>query len=118
MSAELIFLPIALFAAAGTALRILASGHEQTDRQRAGTLAVNLVGAFLLGVVTNRFNGQELVIIGIGLLGSLTTFSSMIGQIVQAWENDEQRVAVGYLVASVVGGLFAAWVGLQLGDTI
>ena len=116
MTGLLLFATVGLFAAVGTGLRVLASTHETDNRQRLGTLAVNVAGALLLGFVTARFGDMTLAVVGAGLLGSFTTFSSMIGQTVQAWDNGARGNAVGYLIASVAGGLFAAWCGLQLGN--
>ncbi len=76
-----------------------------------GTLAVNVVGAFLLALLAHRSVGGD-VALGIGGLGALTTFSTLIDDLHDLWARDRFH-AVGYVGATMVLGVGAAWAGLQ-----
>jgi len=83
-----------------------------------GTLLVNVVGAFFLGVLTSRVarsRRPELAaaFLGVGALGAFTTFSTFVGQLgVMSLPK-----AMAYASASVVLGLAAAVAGIRLGGT-
>ena len=67
--------------ALGTAVRVLLTDLDAAfSRQVVGTLAVNVVGSFALGVLS-AFDGNTALIIGVGGLGALTTFSTFISQV-------------------------------------
>ena len=71
---------VATGAAVGAVLRYLA-GHLLDDRLPWGTILVNVVGSFLLGL----FSGLALAdgtaaLLGVGLAGALTTYSAFAVQ--------------------------------------
>jgi fluoride exporter len=84
------------------------------------TLLVNLAGSLLLGLylarrqraATARWSVQFWAI---GVLGSFTTFSAFGAEVFRLVEADAAVVAVGYVVASTVGGLAAALLGQRWG---
>lgn len=78
-----------------------------------GTLAVNLAGAFGLGLLEGAGTSARTVV-GVAALGSLTTFSTLVVEIHEIARTDRLR-AVGYALATVVGGVGLAWLGLRLG---
>jgi CrcB protein len=78
-----------------------------------GTLAVNLVGSFVLGLLVGQSDATTTVV-GVAGLGTLTTWSTFIAEVVTEAAVDRRRAA-GYFTASLVGGVGAAWLGLQLG---
>lgn len=97
------------------------------DRRGAGrpglplaTLLVNVSGSLLLGVVVGLADlGSAggpggLALIGIGFCGAFTTFSSFALDLVSLVEARAWVVLGQYVGASVVGGVGAAWFGLQL----
>ena len=107
----------------GTGLRLaidLALPH-QTDAFPWGTLALNVVGSFLLAVLvstlwTNPGTPPWLKAgLGAGLLGAFTTFSAVMVSLVALTASGHWMLAAGYLVASVVLGLVAAALGLSVG---
>jgi fluoride exporter len=53
--------------------------------------------------------------LGVGLLGSFTTFSALAVSLVALTSLNEWMLALLYLVASIALGLGAAWAGLRLG---
>lgn len=85
-----------------------------------GTLAVNLVGCFLVGLVFFLMQERYLVnqnvrtIILIGLLGGFTTFSSLGLQTFTLLQDNELALAALNMVASNVLGLFLVWAGYNL----
>jgi CrcB protein len=78
------------------------------------TLTVNVVGSFVLGLVTFAgVNGSALLLIGTGACGSFTTFSSFSFETVRLWETGEKRRAVGNATVNLVGAgaaIGVAWV--------
>ena len=97
-------------AAAGSIVRWLAIERLRTIRGGLGTIVVNVVGAFALGLAVG-LELDGLVIIGVAGLGSFTTFSTMALDFTVV----PQRDAAAYLVTTLVLGLLGAWLGLELG---
>ena len=85
-----------------------------------GTLAVNVIGGFLMGLfielLARRFDGSpELrLFIAIGILGGFTTFSSFSLDVVVLWERGELATALFYVLASVILSIGALFLGLWL----
>jgi fluoride exporter len=77
------------------------------------TFVVNIVGAFLLGYFTTRLlerlpvSAYRRPLLGTGLCGGLTTFSTMQVEIVRMIEHGHVGLAAGYTVTSIVVGLAA-----------
>jgi fluoride exporter len=84
------------------------------------TVAINIVGSFLLGLLAAEewFDRDVREGLGVGFLGGFTTFSTFSVQIVLDTDAGEPGRAFAYLVASVVGGVLAAAAGYVLGRRI
>jgi CrcB protein len=81
-----------------------------------GTLAVNLSGAFLLGLITGlALNGDALVLAGTATLGSYTTFSTWMLETHRLREEAQFAPAALNAVLSLVAGVGAAALGRALG---
>jgi CrcB protein len=81
-----------------------------------GTLAVNVSGAFLLGLLAGAaVEGDARLLLGAGLLGSYTTFSTWMVETQRIEEAGRRRIAIANLVLSVVLGLAAAAIGHAIG---
>jgi len=101
----------------GAVLRHLVGLAVEDDRFPLGTLTVNVIGSFALGLFTFLSLGDDvLLLLGTGACGSFTTFSSFAVDTVQLWEDDRPRVAAGYAVANIVGALLA--IGLAYALTL
>lgn len=111
-----------LLVAVGGALGVLARfgigrltlHHEQL---LWSTVAINIAGSFLLGLlVAEHWFGRDLREgLGVGFLGGFTTFSTFSVQAVLEVDAGEPGRALGYVAASVIGGLAAATAGYALG---
>jgi len=94
------------------------------DSSVAGTFAVNISGSFLLGLLTGMASAHSnwpveiRIFIGIGVLGSYTTFSTLSVATIQLAQRGEVANAVINLVASIVVGLAAAIAGIMLSKLI
>jgi CrcB protein len=80
------------------------------------TLAANLLGSLLLGVILGLGQRRPRLMLcgGIGFCGSLTTFSSWMLQLVQVLQQGRTSAALLLLVQSLLGGLLAVAAGLAL----
>jgi CrcB protein len=82
----------------------------------AGTLVVNVSGAFLFGLlVGSGVDGDARLLLGAGALGSYTTFSTWMVETQRIEEAGRRRIAVANVVLSIVLGLAAAALGHMLG---
>ena len=84
------------------------------------TLAVNIIGCFLMGVLTEamalRLNvtNEMRLFLTVGILGGFTTFSAFALDFVLLVERRDVIGATGYVLASVGLSLIACFVGLAL----
>ncbi|HEX7301569.1 CrcB family protein, partial [Lentzea sp.] len=76
-----------------------------------GTLAVNVLGCFLIGFIVGT---SWMPLLGIGFCGGLTTYSTFSYQTVELLEGEKYRSALLNVVVSVALGVGAAAVGLLL----
>ncbi len=85
-----------------------------------GTLVINLTGSLLLGLLagagaSGRLPPEALVILGAGLLGGYTTFSSASQEVVELFRDRRPVAGLVHSVAMVIGAVAAAAVGLAVG---
>lgn len=105
----------------GTGARLALDGAllHADDEFPFSTLIVNVVGAFALGYLVARLwptaPSWLRAGLGVGLLGSFTTFSAVAVSLVSLSAAGEWMPALAYLAATLVLGLSAAWLGLRLG---
>jgi CrcB protein len=78
-----------------------------------GTFTVNVVGSFVLGLVTFAGASTETIqLVGVGACGAYTTFSSFSVDAVRLWETDGRLFAGWYAAASLLGAV--AGIGLAV----
>jgi CrcB protein len=84
-----------------------------------GTLAVNLSGTALLGLLSGlALHGGALTLAGGGLLGSYTTFSTWMLDSERLAEHHSGRALVANLAGSLLLGLVAVALGRALGRAL
>ena len=84
------------------------------------TFTVNIVGAFLVGYFTTRLlerlplSSYRRPLLGTGLCGGLTTFSTMQVETLKMVEYRHYGLAAGYTCASIVFGFLAVYLATAL----
>ncbi|MEI6544042.1 MAG: fluoride efflux transporter CrcB [Methylococcales bacterium] len=119
---------IALGGACGAVVRFLMSSGLYQWLGRGfpyGTLAVNVVGSFLIGLLTEALILQRIAIaveyraaILVGFIGAFTTFSTFSLETIYLLEQGSFGKAGLNILVSVLGCLLAVWVGLLLGRSL
>jgi len=83
-----------------------------------GTLTVNVVGSFVMGVIVvllGHFSANRFApLLMTGMLGGFTTFSAFSLDAMTIWERGQHGLAAVYVVASVVLSLAAVFAGLYV----
>lgn len=85
-----------------------------------GTLAVNVLGSFALGVVAEAFSGATVLgtdarlVLGVGVMGGFTTYSSFNLEVLRLLELGQLGKAAAYLAATFAGCLIAGGFGIAL----
>jgi CrcB protein len=108
----------ALGTAARTGLSLLVTADPA--RWPWPTFTVNIVGAFLVGYFTTRLlerlplSSYRRPLLGTGLCGGLTTFSTMQVETLKMIEHRHYGLAVGYTCASIVFGFLAVYLATAL----
>jgi CrcB protein len=121
------FLLVCVGGAAGTAARYLVGGWAQRVLGAGfpyGTLAVNLIGSFLISVVVylgmdkGLFSADARLVLTTGVLGGFTTYSSFNFETLRLVQQGSAGLAAAYLALTVVGCLVAGAAGLLVGRLI
>lgn len=95
-------------------LRLFGSGFP------VGTLTVNVVGCFALGVFVELLalklsgSGPLRLLVATGMLGGFTTFSAFSLDVALLWDRGTVGIAAGYLLATVILSVLAMFAGLAL----
>ncbi len=108
----------------GAIFRFLVTGWVQ-DLSRSvhfpyGTLAVNVIGSFLLGFLVryaflyNAFSPETRLLIFIGFLGAFTTFSTFSNETFNLLADGAMMPAMMNILANMLLGLGAVWIGQAL----
>ncbi len=88
-----------------------------------GTLLINVSGAFVLGILAGLaahrgIPSSVVTVVGTGLLGAYTTFSTFSVDTVGLAERGRVRAVATNMGASIVLGLGAAAIGLVIGHSL
>ena len=118
------YLLIALFGAFGTVARFSVIQITPKIFQTVfpiGTISVNLLGCFLIGLVSGILDTKFISIdenfknyITIGFLGGFTTFSSFSQDFFNLINNSSYLLAFAYIFVSVFIGLLMFYIGDKL----
>lgn len=110
----------------GAPLRYLTDRAVQLRHDTAfpwGTLAVNVAGSLILGLLTGAVSAGAAsshlqLLLGTGLCGALTTYSTFSYETLRLAEDGAGFYAVANVVASVAAGLGAAFVGVSFAEAL
>ena len=85
-----------------------------------GTLIVNVLGSFLIGLLAARLSAFEAnhtlrLFLVTGLLGGFTTFSAFSLDAMTLWQRGDAGTAAAYILATLVLSLAAAPLGFLAG---
>lgn len=117
------FLLVACGSFLGGGIRFLVSKWVQLGCLSAfpyGTLAVNVLGCFLLGLLTglpwtgNLMNPSTKLILTTGFCGGFTTFSTFMNENATLMKDENYVSMVLYLFGSLALGMMAVLVGHQV----
>jgi CrcB protein len=119
---------VALGGAFGAVVRFLVSTGLYQWLGRGfpyGTLVVNVVGSFLIGLLTEAFFLQRVTLVFdyraailVGFIGAFTTFSTFSLETLYLIEQGSLTKAGLNIVVSVLGCLLAVWIGLLFGRSL
>lgn len=113
-------------AAVGAPLRYLTDRAVQSRHDTLfpwGTFTVNVTGCLVLGVLTGAVtagaaSSHVQLLLGTGLCGALSTYSTFSYETLRLAEDGARFYAAANVVASVVAGLGAVFVGVTLAEAL
>ncbi|ATL29335.1 fluoride efflux transporter CrcB [Streptomyces formicae] len=120
------WLLVILGGAIGAPLRYLTDRAVQQRHDTVfpwGTFTVNVVGCLVLGLVTGAAvagaaSSHLQLLLGTGLCGALTTYSTFSYETLRLTEDGAKFYAAVNVVASVVAGLGAVFVGIAVAEAL
>ncbi|MCX4686536.1 fluoride efflux transporter CrcB [Kitasatospora purpeofusca] len=120
------WLLVVLGATVGAPLRYLTDRAVQSRHDSVfpwGTFAVNVVGCLVLGLVTGAVaagaaSSQVQLLLGTGLCGALTTYSTFSYETLRLVEGGAGRYALANVLGSIVAGLAAVYAGAGLAGAL
>ncbi|MBC7724027.1 MAG: fluoride efflux transporter CrcB [Burkholderiaceae bacterium] len=122
----LLFALLAVAGGLGAALRVVVDGVVRSRLRFAlplGTMIINVSGSFLLGLVTalaagGAIPGDLLLVLGAGLLGGYTTFSTASVETVRLMRDGRYRDSLVNGPGMLVLAVLAAAAGWALGSLV
>ncbi|MFG3099152.1 fluoride efflux transporter CrcB [Streptomyces sp. NPDC048182] len=117
---------VVLGASVGAPLRYLTDLAVQRRHDTVfpwGTFTVNVSGCLILGTLTGATSAGAAphavqLLLGTGLCGALTTYSTFSYETLRLAESGARFFAAANVVASIVAGLGAVFVGVSLAEAI
>ncbi|MCC5970807.1 MAG: CrcB family protein [Pararhodobacter sp.] len=115
---------VALGGAAGSMLRylsVIGAARLSGSGLPVGTMAVNVVGSFAIGILAIGLMGNcvwTYLLLVSGFLGGFTTFSAFSLEAFRLWETGQTTLAATYVAGSVILGIAALLAGLAVGRMI
>ncbi|MFG2113326.1 fluoride efflux transporter FluC [Streptomyces sp. NPDC048718] len=104
-------------AAVGAPLRYLTDRAVQSRHDSVfpwGTFLVNVSGSLLLGLLTGVASTGVGTLLGTGLCGALTTYSTFSYETLKLYEGGARAYAAANIAGSTAAGLGAVWLGVEL----
>jgi len=108
----------------GSTLRYAVTGYVQQWTKSIefpyGTLAVNLIGCFAIGLLSQLaetrgvLTAEARTLVFIGVIGGFTTFSAFGNETINLWRDGENFLAFANIAAHLLLGLGAVWLSRVL----
>jgi CrcB protein len=118
----LVVIGVGLIGGAGAIARFLLDGAVAARAGRRfpfGTLAVNLSGSFVLGLLVGAaVKDDAYEVFGTGLIGAFTTFSTWALESHRLEEDGQAGLGALNFGVSLVLGVLLAWAGRELGGAL
>ncbi|MBO0845817.1 MAG: fluoride efflux transporter CrcB [Nocardioides sp.] len=122
MSSTFLWVGLSLGAGCGAVMRFLLDGAVSRAVPTSlpiGTMAVNLTGAFALGVINGAaLPHAAMFVFGTGMVGAYTTFSTWMFETQRLAEERQAGRAAQNIYLSVVLGLAVGAAGLWIGGRL
>ncbi|MFB6840346.1 fluoride efflux transporter CrcB [Streptomyces sp. NPDC056361] len=110
------WLLVVVGAAVGAPLRYLTDRAVRARHDSVfpwGTFVVNVAGSFVLGLLTGVSSARVSLLLGTGLCGALTTYSTFSYETLKLYEDGAKGYALLNVAGSLAAGLGAVWLGVR-----
>ena len=95
------------------------AGHLEPHHQVYVTLAVNILGSLLLGLLIGVHpDGRTRIVLGVGFLAAFTTFSTLVAQMYHAAGAGKYATSVALPLITIVAGLLTLALGVAAGRAL
>lgn len=114
------YLYIGLGGALGSLLRyFLSSRISSQNNFPLGTLIINIMGSFLIGLIAfyaekNNLDSRLVLFLKVGFCGGFTTFSTFAFEIFNLGENNNFGTGIFYAFLSIILSLFAIYLAREI----
>lgn len=102
-------------------IALMTAGWLQT-RLPLGTLIANVLGCFLIGLLIGseigESNPKAKLLLGVGFLGSLTTFSTFSAETLQSASDGFPLISAANVIANLLLGFIAVATGIAIARKI
>ncbi|TLS37087.1 fluoride efflux transporter FluC [Pseudalkalibacillus caeni] len=117
MFIHLVLVGIGGFAGAISRFALSKSLNKASYSLPIGTLIVNLLGSFLLGIITGAKSDEMIALLfGTGFMGAFTTFSTLKLEMIQIHLKKYRRDFILYTTVTYAGGISLAFLGYEIGN--
>ncbi|MBS1496338.1 MAG: fluoride efflux transporter CrcB [Bacteroidetes bacterium] len=118
------FILVGIGGGIGAMLRYLLYYFLKTTDFPLGTLVINIIGSFIIGLVIAAsiknvsFSAEAKLFLATGICGGFTTFSSFSVENILLIQEGRLNTALLYTLLSVAGGIAATWLGFKIINNI
>jgi CrcB protein len=106
----------------GTLLRYALGRWFPTSGLPVTTIGLNVAGAFALGVLValldRRPSHLVRAVVGVGLLGSFTTFSTFVVDVDRLLDRGDTGLSVATVAVTLTAGIAAAFIGMRIAGSV